>query len=163
MNIVNVGYGSTNYSLVIGDPAAMLLVTQFHPDHAGLAQELRNAGARLVLMETQLSGAGELKKIMKPDGGYVEIVVAGAPVLSFAASRGVLAGIGIAGEILATPGHSPDSVSRVLDDGTAFTGDLPPESLLAETDAIARDSWRQLRRRGARTIFPAHGGVRSLG
>ena len=126
MNIVNVGYGSTNYSLVIGDPAAMLLVTQFHPDHAGLAQELRNAGARLVLMETQLSGAGELKKIMKPDGGYVEIVVAGAPVLSFAASRGVLAGIGIAGEILATPGHSPDSVSRVLDDGTAFTGDLPP-------------------------------------
>lgn len=34
--------------------------------------------------------------------------------------------MGISGEIVPTPGHSDDSISVVLDDGSAFTGDLPP-------------------------------------
>jgi glyoxylase-like metal-dependent hydrolase (beta-lactamase superfamily II) len=187
MNIVNVGYDSTNYYIIAGNPKAMLLVdcgwpgtmgrlksrlkgkgielkqiqyllvTHFHPDHAGLTQELRNAGLKLILMETQVPFVGPLKKIMKPNSGYVEIIVEGNFVLKSADSRTFLKELGIAGEILPTPGHSPDSVSLILDAGIAFTGDLTPESMLSEDDVIARESWHQIRRRGVRIVYPAHG------
>jgi hypothetical protein len=32
---------------------------------------------------------------------------------------------GVSGEIIYTPGHSDDSVTLILDEGMAFTGDLP--------------------------------------
>jgi glyoxylase-like metal-dependent hydrolase (beta-lactamase superfamily II) len=186
-NIINIGYDSTNYYIIAGTSEAMLLVdcgwpgtmgrlksrlkekgvelnqvqyllaTHFHPDHAGLTQELRNAGLKLILMETQVPFVGLLKKIMKPNSGYVEIVVEGSFVLKCADSRAFLKELGIAGEILPTPGHSPDSVSLILDEGIAFTGDLTHESMLSEDDVIARESWHQIRRRGARIVYPAHG------
>jgi glyoxylase-like metal-dependent hydrolase (beta-lactamase superfamily II) len=192
MNVVKVGYGSTNYYVLAGDPEAMLLidcgwpgtmgrlkrrlqekgielghiryllVTHYHPDHAGLVQELRNAGLKLIMMETQVPFVEPLKRIMKPDSGYVEIVIAGTPVVRFADSRALLKGVGIDGEIIPTPGHSPDSVTLVLDDGIAFTGDLTPESMIAEDDVVAGESWRQIYGRGVRTIYPAHGPIREI-
>lgn len=44
-------------------------------------------------------------------------------MINCADSRAFLAGIGIDGEIISTPSHSPDSVSLVLDDGDCFVGD----------------------------------------
>ena len=49
-------------------------------------------------------------------------------VLKFAESRQFLASLGLAGEIIATPGHSDDSITLILDDGFAFTGDCLPAS-----------------------------------
>ena len=75
----------------------------------------------------------------------------------------MLAEIGLAGEILPTPGHSDDSVSVLLDDGAVFTGDLPAESMATESELPqVAASWRLLRERGARRWYPAHGPVRAV-
>jgi ribonuclease/clavin/mitogillin len=193
LTIANVGYRSTNY-WVIGNGSARLLfdlgwpgtlgillanlrrmdiplrdirmgvASHYHMDHAGLAQELREAGMRLLVLETQPEAIPEMKRFMKPRDHYVEIVAGDILPVRFGETRALLAELGIGGEILATPGHSEDSVSLLLDDGSAFTGDLPPEEL-AETGAEPAkvgSSWRLLRRHGARTVYPAHGPVRML-
>ncbi len=53
-------------------------------------------------------------------------------MLEINASRAFLARIGILGEIISTPGHSDDSVTLILDQGVAFTGDLTPPFALAD-------------------------------
>ena len=83
--------------------------------------------------------------------------------ISVGESRALLEGIGIPGEILHTPGHSDDSVSLLLDDGSVFTGDLTHPALVVEEDqeAVAA-SWRLLRDRGASRVYPAHGPHRQM-
>ena len=79
-------------------------------------------------------------------------------VLAAEESRAFLAGIGIQGEIISTPGHSDDSVTLVLDDGAAFTGDLTPPLMVPEDLAnLAYQSWQAIRAKGATTIYPGHG------
>src|SRR5262249_4978431 len=83
--------------------------------------------------------------------------------MTIGGSRAFLSSIGIAGEIVATPGHSDDSVSLVLDAGAAFTGDLPPPGFVDEsTSATVRQSWEKLRALPATKIYPGHGPVRPL-
>src|SRR5688572_9151715 len=94
MNIVNVGYDSTNYYLIetkIGnllvdcgwpctlpkfsavlkrkglslDGIKYFLVTHFHPDHAGLTQELKNEGIKFVLLDCQISFIPQLTEFFK--------------------------------------------------------------------------------------------------
>jgi ribonuclease/clavin/mitogillin len=191
--IVNVGYRSTNYWVVgagrfrllfdLGWPGTMGallasmrrmsvplavirfgLASHYHIDHAGLAQELRRAGVRLLLMETQVHAVLQMKAFTKPRDHYLEITTDDLEPVCFAESRALLKEIGLEGEILSTPGHSADSVSLLLDDGSAFTGDLPPEEIPAAGNAdLVRASWRLLRERGARQVYPAHGPVRPMG
>lgn len=59
--------------------------------------------------------------------------------------------------ILATPGHSPDSVSLVLDEGIAFTGDLTQEGFISADDVAARASWKCIWDRNVKVVYPAHG------
>lgn len=83
MNILNVGYDSTNYYLIDTKSGRLmvdcgwsgtlpklmaelkrkgvpfkeiqyLLVTHFHPDHAGLVQELKNQGIKFILLHCQV-------------------------------------------------------------------------------------------------------------
>jgi ribonuclease/clavin/mitogillin len=76
-------------------------------------------------------------------------------------SRSLLERIGIPGEILHTPGHSDDSVSLLLDDGSVFTGDLTaPQYIGLENPEVVQESWRLLRERGATRVYPGHGPVR---
>ena len=83
--------------------------------------------------------------------------------ISFAESRAVLERIGIPGEIVHTPGHSDDSVSLLLDDGSAFTGDLTHPAFIGMEDAaVVSSSWQALRKRGATRIYPGHGPVRPM-
>ena len=64
---------------------------------------------------------------------------------------------------VALPGHSDDSVSLLLDDGSAFTGDLTHPAFVGESDAaVVSASWRSLRDRGAVRVYPAHGPVRPM-
>ena len=190
--IVNVGYRSTNYWVVgagtsrllvdLGWPGTMGtmlaslermgvplkeirygLATHYHIDHAGLAQELKQAGIALLVLEPQVEAIPRMKKWTKPADGYVEITMHDNQTISFAESRALLERIGIAGEILPTPGHSDDSVSLRLDDGSAFTGDLTPPALAAEDSAaVIAASWRLLRERGATRVYPGHGPVRPM-
>jgi endoribonuclease LACTB2 len=187
LNIVNVGYDATNYYVIASERAQLLvdvgfpgtlpklrhtlkraglalaaigylLVTHYHVDHAGLAEELTAEGVRLLVLEPQLAAVPLLKHQMKPAYGYREIRLDDAITLSLADSRTFLRRLGIDGEIMATPGHSDDSLSLVLDAGMALVGDLPPP-LADETNQALQASWATLRARGVRTIYPGHGPV----
>ncbi len=105
-----------------------------------------------------MSASQQLAALVKPRDGFVEIAVQGNVVVSTADSRAALERIGLSGEILHTPGHSEDSVSLLLDDGSVFTGDLTAPAIAAgEEREVARASWDLLRRRGAATVYPGHG------
>ncbi len=72
-------------------------------------------------------------------------------------NRPILSAIGIQGEIIETPGHSHDSVSLVLEDGTAFVGDLTrPDLAAGENEAQIRESWNKLIGLNARTFYSNH-------
>lgn len=187
MNIVNVGYRSTNYYVLVDTAPRLLidagwpdtlgvmqhtctrmglrladipyqLVTHFHPDHAGLCQELKRLGIRLVVVDTQLAGIPLLRTYVKPRDNYVDLALEDNTVISVDSSRDFLASIGIKGEILSTPGHSDDCVTLVLDDGIAFTGDLTPATMVPQDPSdLAFQSWEKIRATGATTVYPGHG------
>jgi endoribonuclease LACTB2 len=188
--IVNVGYHSTNYWVVsagtsrllvdIGWPGTLeamkanlkrmgipireiryALATHYHIDHAGLAEELKREGVRLLVLPVQVDAIPIMKTWTKPADHYVEITPDGNVTISFEEGRRLLGQIGISGEILHTPGHSDDSVSLLLDDGSVLTGDLPPEAA-AYDNPVALASWRLLREHGATRVYPAHGSIRPL-
>lgn len=137
-----------------------LLVTHYHPDHAGLAQELKDQGVRLIVMESQKAAIPELRRHIKPTYPYREISLNGNVNLGFAESRSYLQKMGICGEVLSTPGHSADSVTLVLDEGAAFTGDLTRLALATEeTRPELEQSWVKIRAHLARVIYPGHGPI----
>lgn len=187
MNIINVGYDSTNYYVLeikngkllvdCGWPGTLpklsaelkrkgsalneikhLLVTHFHPDHAGLVQELKGQGIKFILLECQQHFIASLNEFFKTKNyPYVEIQQDDNLILKLEDSRKFLASLGIDGEILHTPGHSDDSVTLVLDEGFAFTGDLYPRFMLSDEDKIAHESWDKIYQHKITRIFPAHG------
>jgi ribonuclease/clavin/mitogillin len=188
--IVNVGYRSTNYWVVstglsrllvdIGWPGTLgvmkaklrrkgipldeiqyALATHYHIDHAGLAEELKREGVPLLVLDIQIEAIPLMKTWTKPADNYVEITAEGNVTISCRESRALLAQIGLSGEILHTPGHSDHCVSLLLDDGSVFTGDLPPEAF-AFDNPIALGSWAMLRDRGATRVYPAHGPIREM-
>lgn len=192
VTIVNVGYRSTNYWVIsagttrllvdLGWPGSMgmmranlkrmdvplqeiryALATHYHIDHAGLGQKLKEAGVPLLVLEVQVSAIPLMKRWIKPQDNYVEITLHDNVTITCAESRSLLEGIGIPGEIIHTPGHSDDSVSLLLDDGSVFTGDLThPAFIGVEDPTIVNASWQLLRERGATRVYPGHGPVRQM-
>ena len=188
MNILNVGYDSTNYYLleinngmllvdngwpgtlpkflavlkrkdVSPDRVKYLLVTHFHPDHSGLTQELKNMGASLILPESQVSFTGSMDELYRSKGlPYHPLTPENNILLNFTESRAYLGALGLEGEIIPTPGHSADSVTLILDVGYAFTGDLPHRFLLPDDDLTSRQSWDRIHQHKVKSIFPGHGG-----
>ena len=189
MNIVNVGYDSTNYYVLADDKPRLLvdigwpgtlpklqhqckrmsihvpdipymLLTHYHPDHAGLAQELKRLGIKLLVVDNQVAAIPNLKTYMKPENHYVEIDPADNTILTLDDSRAFLSKLDFQGQIIATPGHSDDSVTLILDDGAAFTGDLHhPMLIVDDAPNPTSQSWDKLRSLGAKTIYPGHGPV----
>jgi ribonuclease/clavin/mitogillin len=187
ITIVNAGYRSTNYWVVSAGSSRLLvdlgwpgmfgrlqarlnqmdvpieeirygLATHYHIDHAGAAQELKQAGVQLLVLDVQLPAIPLMKGWTKPQDNYLEITLHDNVVITFDESRPLLEGIGIPGEIIHTPGHSDDSVSFLLDDGSVFTGDLTlPSCIGLEDPAVVRASWRTLKERGTICVYPAHG------
>ena len=188
MNIVNVGYDSTNYYIIeakdgkllvdCGWPGTLpkftaelkrkgiafkeikyLLVTHFHPDHAGLVQELKNQGIEFILLECQIHFIAQLMELFSTKKfPYVEIKQEDSFLLKVEDSRKFLTRIGLDGEILHTPGHSDDSITLILDGGYAFTGDLHPAFMHID-DATTRASWDKIHQHEITRIFPGHGGA----
>jgi glyoxylase-like metal-dependent hydrolase (beta-lactamase superfamily II) len=139
------------------------LATHYHIDHAGLAQELKRAGVPLLVLETQVAAIPLMKQWTKPQDGFVDITLHDNVVIAFAESRLLLERIGIGGQILPTPGHSQDSLSLLLEDGSAFTGDLTLPGLVTDQQALTvADSWRLLREAGASRVYPGHGPVGAM-
>lgn len=189
MNIVNVGYRSTNYYVLADKTPRLLidagwpgtlsmmrhtcermgirledipyqLVTHYHPDHAGLAEELKRLGVQLIVVDTQVAGVALLRTYVKPQDNYTDIELTGSTMLDVSESRAFLAGIGVEGEIISTPGHSDDSVTLILDEGVAFTGDLTsPHAVPQDSTDLAYQSWEKIRAKGVSIIYPGHGPV----
>ena len=192
ITIVNVGYISTNYWVVSAGKSRLLvdlgwpgtlgsmrgrlkqmdiplkeihfaLATHYHIDHAGLAQELKMEGVGLLVMETQVAAIPLMTQFTKPKDHYMDISLDGNVTIPFSESRTLLSNMGIPGDILLTPGHSDDSVSLLLDDGSVFTGDLTPlEAAFGEAGDLVKASWRLLRERGAKRVYPGHGPGRTI-
>ncbi len=134
-----------------------ILVTHFHPDHAGLAQELKNLGAKLIVMESQANFVAPLAALIKKDVPSLEIRRDDNLLLNFADSRKFLSSLGMDGEIIPTPGHSGDHVTLILDDGSAFTGDLPPHFLVTEEQTELLASWDRIYQHKITRLYPSHG------
>jgi len=187
MNLVNVGYKSVNcYALEVGGeyllidvgmPATFgelvsvlkrksvplerirfLVVTHFHPDHCGIAQEVKSAGVTLLLGGVQECHLAEANRALAKFPGYLPISDIGNAIVATDSRAAWKAATGIDGVLLHTPGHSDDSVSVVIDGVGAFVGDLrPPVAYTGTSTALAEMSWQKIRAAGARKAFPAHG------
>ena len=139
------------------------LATHYHIDHAGAAQDLKNAGVPLLVIDLQVPWIPRMKRFIKPQDHYTPIEIEGNVVATAAQSRVLLTRLGISGEILHTPGHSEDSVSLLLDGGQVFTGDLTDPGMVGlEDPAVVRASWELLKNRGGTTVYAGHGPIRPL-
>ena len=191
-SIINVGYRSTNFWVVSAGTSRLIvdlgwpntwdamksglarmdvpfrelrfgLATHYHLDHAGLAQEFKRAGVPLLVVDLQQQWIPRITDYVKPVDRFTEITMHDNHVITIDESRDVLASIGLAGQIVHTPGHSPDSVSLLLDGGAVFTGDLThPMFVTEEEAAVTNASWHRLRDLGATSVFPGHGPIRAM-
>jgi len=187
MNLINVGYRSVNsyaveipegYLLIdVGMPNTLgefratlrrkkvpleklrlLVTTHFHPDHCGIAEEVKSAGAALLLGDVQAARLAEANRFLARFPGYVPITISGSKVIPTGDRAAWTAATGVGGVLLHTPGHSDDSVTVVIDGLGAFVGDLrPPEAYAGSAETQTRESWKRIRTAGARIAFPAHG------
>ena len=163
------------------------LVTHAHIDHfGGLAEVQQASGCSIVChpshVDTLRAGGGLVSPGLNFFAKCYE-VIAGFALPKMRLPRlervsGVEDGssmerFGLDGRILYTPGHSTGDLTVVLDDGSAFVGDLvqgprlpgltPPEfSIMAVDEPAMLASWRALIDSGAKRLFPGHGAVVAL-
>src|SRR5262245_18327518 len=110
ISIVNAGYRSTNYWVIsagrsrllvdLGWPGTMGtmratlsrldiplnelrfgLATHYHIDHAGLAQDLKNTGVPLLVVDVQMPFIPLMTRHIKPQDQFTEIAMAGNTVI----------------------------------------------------------------------------------
>jgi len=169
------------------DQIGFLVLTHHHDDHAGFAAALvRDSGARLVAARSAREplAAGRSEETMSPanactgailgvfalfhgEFAYPPLTLSDRDLLLDTEESEWLRSIGIQGDILLTPGHTHDSISVLLDDGSAFVGDLAMNFMnicrLRRRPIFAEDmeqvyaSWERLRAAGATKIYTAHG------
>lgn len=162
----------------------LLIITHGHWDHIATASHIKKTtGARIAMHHLEQEW---LERSLKPQppgvtpwGRVLGQILAGIMPLVHIPPATVdmtldgknlplpLAEFGIPGKIIHTPGHSPGSVSVVLDSGEAFVGDLamhklplrrsPGLPIFADDLGIVKQSWLRILNAGARTIYPAHG------
>ena len=148
------------------DEIKFLIITHYHPDHMGLASELVELGIKLVVVDIQRDFIHysdnifqrEKHRIFKPIKDDEAIII------SCMESRDFLAGIGIDGEIIYTPGHSDDSISIILDEGIAIVGGLDPvDSVLAYNDnTVLKNSWNKILDHHLKVVFYGHANERDI-
>lgn len=137
-----------------------LLATHFHPDHIGLVSELMDLGVKLLLIDVQIPFVHFSDEIFSRDKRlkYEPINENEAVVITCEQSREFLNKVGICGEIICTPSHSPDSISVVLDDSICIVGDLEPIEYLEayENNSDLKRDWDLILSRNPRKIYYSH-------
>lgn len=136
-----------------------ILISHYHPDHMGIAQEIAERGPVLLIADFQKPFVHGADAVFAKEGKhrFVPINEETAVTFSVEDSRSLLAGYGIEGEILATPGHSDDSISLLLDDGTVLVGDLNPlYELECHKGTRIAESWEKLLSKHPKRILYGH-------
>lgn len=135
-----------------------LLISHFHPDHMGIAQQIADTGAVIYLADLQMPFIHSCDYIFEKEhnSDFLPIDESRVRVISLGESRAFLAELGLSGELLHTPGHSEDSISLWLDKERAlFVGDLAPlYELEMHKGTQTGDTWeRLLKLRPARVYY----------
>jgi len=172
------------------DPTELryVVLTHRHDDHAGFAGSLANEFGTAVLAHEQCfvaldqgvktSHARPLKWFVPLTDLALALFMERGPVRAPLPPQtqriflkgdapDVLRALGIPATILWTPGHTSDSISVLLDDGSLFSGDAA-SNLLNAIGAAYRPlyvadrgdlfaSWRKVLDCGAKRVYPAHG------
>ncbi|MBN1380771.1 MAG: MBL fold metallo-hydrolase, partial [Deltaproteobacteria bacterium] len=162
----------------------LIVITHVHYDHVGsLAELLRSFPCPVAVHENEAALLRDGKSVLPAGTSAVARFVMG---LFQSLSRSMpgltqfdavspdliikketfLHAYGISGRILPTPGHTVGSLSVLLDNGTAFVGDLavnvypwggpifPP---VADDVPQLMKSWQALMAQPVKTIYPGHG------
>ncbi|MCR4989545.1 MAG: MBL fold metallo-hydrolase [Lachnospiraceae bacterium] len=129
-----------------------LLISHFHLDHMGLAGQLTDLGIEAVVFAEQKDHIHDSDEILNRINisDYIPLCENKIRFISVDMSRSFLKEIGIDGEIIYTPGHSDDSISLLLDEGSVLVGDLNPlyELELHKGSQIEK-SWDQVFKKAA--------------
>lgn len=174
------------------DEIKYILLTHHHHDHVAIVQELKTiTNAKLIVHKKQIpylergvTNTVDIKqynrvlrlidRFTKPfiKYNYPPITINNYDtIMSDDINDNILRNIGVEGKIVSTPGHSNDSVSILLDNGTAYVGDLAmniksmkcmsgmPLPIEAEDFEQVKFSIKKLIHLGANLFYPSHGEV----
>lgn len=135
-----------------------LLITHCHPDHIGIAQDIIDMGTKLLLVDVQKDYIHSSDIIFQKDKNIQFKPINTEPVIiSCEQSRDFLNDLGIDGEIIYTPGHSEDSISLILDNGSAFVGDLYDlKSAITFNNENINNSWNKILSHNITKIYYGH-------
>ncbi len=171
------------------DEIKALLLTHGHDDHAGFAARLiEETGARLLVHRRSLPLLSGKQKtgadlhslnarifvlallyslVTQRDLEYPPVIPGENDVILEGDDAQVLRALGFDAEVIATPGHSEDSISVVTPGGRVFCGDAAMNSLkitgAQHRPIFIRDeeqvyqSWAKMVEHGAEVLYPSHG------
>ncbi|HHX67838.1 MAG: MBL fold metallo-hydrolase [Miniphocaeibacter sp.] len=135
-----------------------LLITHYHPDHMGIAQDLVDLGIELLVIDKQIDYihfSDEYLSKNKNDN-FKPINEDLAKIITCKESREILKTVGIDGEIIYTPGHSDKSISVVIDKEAVIVGDLYPIQTAVAYDDMVIKSWNKILSYNVKLAYYAH-------
>jgi glyoxylase-like metal-dependent hydrolase (beta-lactamase superfamily II) len=169
-----------------------VLLTHHHDDHVGFASKLvEQIGCKIIVHKEAIQplSKGESADSMTPLNKRIKLVltiferfhknfnyppvnITENDIVITSDKSDILDRIGVKGKILYTPGHTIDSISMVLNNGKAFVGDVAMNFLkfcgtkyrpiYIENISQVYESWKKLKKAGAKEIYPAHGRAFSI-
>jgi hydroxyacylglutathione hydrolase len=160
------------------DDLRLIFITHAHIDHYGSAAALRAlSGAKIAVHRSDAEAMAGGETRLGKARGWGHLVGAFLPLLELIARPPAtaadllledgddLSDFGLDGSVLHTPGHTLGSSCLLLEDGTAFSGDLVTttgslhvQRAFAQDWSLVPESVRRLQSARPSRIFTGHGG-----